>query len=217
MTSSDGGAAAMPWEPPALAPTQPQPRQSSAAPAADTSAAELARLRDEAREAGYAEGLAAGRARVEAMTQELGQLVEALAHPFRNSDTALVRSLVDLVEHVVRAVLQRELQAGLDLEPVLRDALAALDESAERIELLVNPADKAQLDSIGADLEASVIADPAVEPGGLVLRSGPGIVDATLEARLAEAMVSLRDSAGVPGAEDTGNAGADYTYDPRRC
>lgn len=214
MTLSDGGAASMPWEPPALAPAQPRP--ASATAAADTGAAELARLREEAREAGYAEGLAAGRARAEQHAQELGQLVEALAHPFRASDAMLVRSLVDLVEHVVRAVLQRELQAGLDLEPVLRDALAALDDSAERIELLVNPADKAQLDAIGAGLEASVIADSAVEPGGFVLRSGPGIVDATLEARLAEAMASLRDDAGVPGAGDGDGDRAGTGHDPRR-
>lgn len=199
MTSSDAGTASL-WEPPALA----QPRPSSAPPPADTGAAELERLRKEAREAGYAEGLAAGRARVEESAQELGQLVEALARPFRATDAALLRSLVDLVEQVVRAVLQRELEAGLDLEPVLRDALAALDESAERVEILVSPADKAQLEAIGTGLEASVIADPAVERGGLVLRSGPGTVDATLEARLAETMASLRDAAGVPAAGDPG-------------
>ena len=214
MTSSDGDAVSMPWEPPALAPAQ--PRQASALPAAEASAAELARLREEAREAGYAEGLAAGRARVEASAQELSQLVEALAHPFRSSDAALLRSLVDLVEHVVRAVLQRELRAGIDLEPVLRDALAALDESTERVEILVNPADRAQLDGIGTALEASVIADPAVERGGLILRSGPGTVDATLDARLAEAMASLRDAAGVPGAGDPEGDGAGNADDPRR-
>jgi hypothetical protein len=41
-----------------------------------------------------------------------------------------------------------------------------------------------------------------VERGGLVLRSGPSTVDATLEARLAEAMATLRDAAGVPAAGD---------------
>jgi len=211
MTSSDGGAVSAPWQPPALAPSRPR----SAEPAVGNDAAELERLRQEARDAGYAEGLAAGRSRIEASAQELAQLVDALAHPFRASDAALLRSLVDLVECVVRAVLQRELEAGLDLEPVLRDALAALDESAAPVEIAVSPADKAQLDAIGTGFEASVIADPSVERGGLVLRSGSSTVDATLEARLAEAMASLRDAAGLPGTSDSGTRIEGDPDDPR--
>lgn len=171
--------------------------------AANRTGEELERLRREAREAGYADGIEAGRAAVDENARALSQLVEALTQPFRTSEAALLRSLVDLVERVAQAVLQRELQSGGDLEPVLRDALAALDDDAGHVELLLNPADVALLESADTGFTMNLIPDPSLTRGGLLLRSGASTVDSTLEARLEEAMASLRDDAGVPGASAT--------------
>ena len=193
MILSDAREAACGWEPPALAPRR--------APAAGSPEQEAERLRREAYEAGYAEGLAAGRARAESIVGELSALLGALATPFRATDATLLRELVALVERTTRAVLGRELEAGAyDLEALLSEALAVLGTVTVPVELTLHPVDAALCREHALQLEGSVELreDSTLQRGGLRLRAGHRIVDASTERRLDEVLAKLRDGAGVP-------------------
>jgi flagellar assembly protein FliH len=195
MTSSEDRAAAR-WEPPALAQVTNAPA-AGRPPAADE---DLEQLRQQARDAGFAEGVAAGRAQMEAAASELSSLLEALAHPFQNTDAALLRTLLELVERAVTAILQGEFESPANLEAVLRDALSVLDDAAADIELQLNPADVPLFEAVALPANIRLQADAGVARGGLLLRSGASSVDATVSARLDAVMASLRDHAGVPSS-----------------
>jgi flagellar assembly protein FliH len=154
-------------------------------------------------DAGYAEGLAAGRAQAESIAAEMRALLDAMAGPFREHDAVLLRDLLVLTERVARAVIGRELDAGIDIEAVLRDALTALGSVTTPVELHLNPADAALCRGIGllSDERLEITEDAAVQRGGLQLRAGNSFVDASVEARINAALSSLRAEAGLPEAD----------------
>jgi flagellar biosynthesis/type III secretory pathway protein FliH len=115
---------------PALAKTAPD--ESAAAP--DPKA-----IRQQAYDKGFAEGLAAGQAQAERVAAEMTALLNAMAMPFRDMDAVLLRELLELTERVVGAVLGREHELGVDLEPILAEALAALGSSSVPVEVLLQP------------------------------------------------------------------------------
>ena len=203
MTLSDAGDSARAWsraEPQRLAsraaaPAAPPP------PAAPVDAgAELEAARRRGYDAGFAEGLAAGRAQAESVAAQMQALLDAMAAPFRDSDAVLLRELLDLTEQVCRAVIGRELRSGVDIEALLREALAALGASAVPVELSLHPDDAALCRDSGVlpDERYQVVETTAVERGGLQLRAGARFVDASVEARIEAALAALRAEAGVP-------------------
>ncbi|MEM9757759.1 MAG: FliH/SctL family protein [Pseudomonadota bacterium] len=206
MTSSDpkGGRAPGPrsgWLPPTLAPN---PSAGAAAKAAEAPVETLAAVRKRAYNEGFAEGLAAGRAQAEAMAAEIGTLLQAMASPFGDADAVLIRELTALVERVSEAVLDRELATGAyDIETLLEQALKVMGRVDLPVQLTVNPADAALCRDLqmpeGQTLE--LVEDASLQRGGLRLKAGSRIVDASVEARLQEVFASLRDGAGLPDPE----------------
>ncbi len=206
MTSSDTEQGSAPgasagWLPPTLAPGG----ASAADRAAEAPVENPDAVRERAYNEGFAEGLAAGRAQGEAIAAEMGTLLQAMATPFRDADAVLIRELTALVERVSEAVLGRELTAGAyDLESLLHSALKVLGSVDLPVQLTVNPADAALCQGLqlpeGQVLE--IIEDPTLHRGGLRLKSGSRIVDASVEARLQEVFASLREGAGLPDPEE---------------
>lgn len=183
------------WSPPALQDLSPRAQGARPAPAVDEAAE-----RQKGFDTGYAEGLAAGRAQAESIAAEMRALLDAMAAPFREHDAVLLRDLLMLTERVARAVIGRELDAGIDIEAVLRDALTALGSVATPVELHLNPIDAALCRGIGllSDERLEITEDAAVQRGGLQLRAGNSFVDASVEARIDAALSSLRAEAGLP-------------------
>jgi flagellar assembly protein FliH len=162
-------------------------------------------VRKRAHEQGYAEGLAAGRAQAEAIVAEMNTLLAAMAAPFHEAEAGLVRDLVALVERVLRQVLGRELEAGrYDLEGTLAAALRTLGSVHVPVELRLHPRDAALCREHGmaSEPEITVQDDPTLTRGGVRLKAGARLVDASMEARLAEVLSALREEAGIPDPEE---------------
>jgi flagellar assembly protein FliH len=159
--------------------------------------------RQQGYDAGYAQGLAAGRAQAERVAGEMSALLGAMSAPFRDSDAVLLRELLSLTERVAQAVVRRELEAGVDIEAVLADALAALGAVAVPVQLTLHPADAALCRDLGLmpDERFTVLEDSNVHRGGLHLRAGNSFVDASVESRLEAALADLREAAGLPEDE----------------
>jgi flagellar biosynthesis/type III secretory pathway protein FliH len=158
--------------------------------------AEADRIRNEARQEGYAEGLVAGRAELRATAEPV---VDALSHAIEELRALQLRA-ADLVEReaVVLAVevAEKVVAGALEVEPervldVVRGALRALVER-ERVVIQVNPEDmeivREGLDelrgSLGGMEHVDVQEERRVPRGGAVVRTTVGEIDARIRTKL---------------------------------
>lgn len=188
-------------------PAQPSARPGSA-PAVGTDAESAARfeqrLRDEtdrARRAGYQEGLGVGRkealAEMDGLMRQLAHSIEAVAGLKPRLRQEAEREVVQLSLGIARRVLRREVQ--VDREAVLGLVKAAFENTSAREVTLVrvHPAHSAKvaeyLRGIGAPEAIEVKPDAALEMGAVVVETGRGTVDASLETQLEEISNGLVD------------------------
>jgi len=174
------------------------PSLTVAAPAAvpDFAAIEAA-ARERGYADGYANGLARGRASSEAVAEQILQLWQNMATPFREQDAGLLRELTELVIRVAEQVVRRELElAPADIERTLQEALAVLETYERRLEIHVNPEDHALFTGIlngkHGELEVQLIEDPYQLRGGCRIKTETAFVDASSERRLSDVLDALR-------------------------
>ena len=164
--------------------------------------AEAHDARRDAEEAGYADGYAAGLAAVEAAHQQqladfadtsrsaLDALVQAVGD-LRARDAAGLVHIADqtaaLALDIARSILQREIDTATDpgRDAIARAMTLVPEEGPATVRL--HPDDRArlgQIDDLLPDRDISIIADPAVEPGGCVVQVEATRVDAQLSTAL---------------------------------
>ncbi|MHB1123399.1 MAG: flagellar assembly protein FliH [Ramlibacter sp.] len=189
----------------------PRPRE----PAPDP--AELERLRQQAREAGiaegrraglaqgheqgYAAGLAAGKAAMEQQAAQLLATAASLPAALRRAEQDLAGAVVALALDLARHVVQRSLQAQPQLlVPLVQDLLRREPALQGEPRLLLHPLDAELVAGVlGAELQAAgwqVLPDDNVTRGGCLVKAGSGAHDATLETRWSRLSAAL--AAGTP-------------------
>ncbi|MFO7189167.1 MAG: flagellar assembly protein FliH [Pseudomonadota bacterium] len=158
--------------------------------------AELERLRAEAREAGYADGLREGRAQA---AQEVARLARAVAqaeHLVGQEAEQFAGEVLDLALELARQMVRTELKVRREtLLAVVREALGCLPHGSAGVQLLMNPAD---IDLVrahaGDELQANavrLVEDHRIEPGGCRIVSPVCEVDATLATRWKRLVATL--------------------------
>ncbi|RDS82084.1 flagellar assembly protein FliH [Dyella monticola] len=176
------------WEPPSVGAeaTAPEPAQ----PPGPT-VYELEEIERQAREEGYAAGLAEGRAAAKKELEErlarLDAICTAAARPLGAMDETVERELALLATVIARRVITRELQLDPSLiERAVREAAAALPSATRELRVWVNPADMDLLHELGAaEPHWRFGADPALKRGDCVLESARSRLDARVTTRLA--------------------------------
>lgn len=168
---------------------------------------------DQGRAEGLEQGIAEGRARAEEETAALVARATSLAENagidrrelLRNAEAEVVRLAIE----IARKVIARELT--VDPDSIARIAEAALQHVAidGLVKLRVHPDDhealaaywlRAHGESEG-DRSFDVVADPAVAPGGVVIDTRAGTVDAQIETQLEEISQKIfGEQTTVPGA-----------------
>lgn len=160
---------------------------------------EADQLRNHARAAGFSEGIAAGRAEaVQSLQPAAAALAEALAGVRELQSRAAdaierdaVALAVQLAEKVIAGAIEVEPERVLD---VVRGALRAIVER-DRVVILVNPGDldlvRGSVDQLAASLggieQLEVQEERRVAPGGAMLRTPVGEVDARIQTKLEQA------------------------------
>ena len=179
------------WEPPivgAVPATEPDPEP--AAPPGPT-IFELEEIERQAREEGYAAGLAEGRAAAKQELDErlarLDAICGAAARPLIQFDDATERELALLATVIAQRVVGRELQLDPSLiELTVRQAAAALPSATRELRVWVNPGDLDLLHQLGAaETHWRFGANPALNRGDCVLESERSRLDARVSTRLA--------------------------------
>ncbi|MBD9438856.1 flagellar assembly protein FliH [Pseudomonas sp. PDM04] len=126
----------------------------------------------------------------------LEQLMVNLFEPIAEQDTQIEKSLVDLVQHITRQVIQRELAIdSTQIEHVMRDALKLLPLGVGNVRLYINPQDFEQVKALRERHEETwrIVEDEALLPGGCRVETEHSRIDATVETRVARVMDKLFD------------------------
>jgi len=186
---------------------------------------ELEAIRQDA----YNEGLSAGerdgfhagqlKAKQEADTalhaklMHLEQLMTHLLEPIAEQDQQLEQSLITLVSHVARQVVQRELLSdSSQIRHVLREALKLLPMGAGNVRIHINPQDFELVKALRERHEETwrILEDEALQPGGCRVETEHSQIDASIETRLALALKQLFDQ---QREQVTNPPGADVAVD----
>ena len=169
---------------------------------------ELESIRQEAYNEGFAVGEKEGfhsttlKVRQEAeqaLAPKLAGLEQLMAHlfePIAGQDTQIEKSLVELVQHITRQVIQRELAIdSTQIEHVMREALKLLPLGVGNVRLYINPQDFAQVKALRERHEETwrIVEDESLLPGGCRVETEHSRIDATVETRIARVMDKLFD------------------------
>src|SRR5471030_2019480 len=126
----------------------------------------------------------------------LEQLISNLFEPIAEQDTQIEKSLVDLVQHITKQVIQRELAIdSTHIEHVMREALKLLPLGVGNVRLYINPQDFEQVKALRERHEETwrIVEDEALLPGGCRVETEHSRIDATVETRVAQVMAKLFD------------------------
>ncbi|MDH7497013.1 MAG: FliH/SctL family protein [Syntrophomonadaceae bacterium] len=169
--------------------------------------AEVERVRAEAREAGYRQGLQAVHKELEERRKRALAECERLVHEARLQHEAIVRAAEKDIIRLAVAVAAKLVEREIEQDPAIvaglvQSALSLLGDSGS-VRLLVNPRDYERLvqeqgslvrPGQGVDL-VSIQAHASISPGGFLLESDVGSVDAQLETRLRNLEEALCEAA----------------------
>lgn len=126
----------------------------------------------------------------------LEQLMGHLFEPIAEQDSQIEKSLVDLVQHITKQVIQRELAIdSTQIESVMREALKLLPLGVGNVRLYINPQDFEQVKALRERHEETwrIVEDEALLPGGCRVETEHSRIDATVETRVARIMDKLFD------------------------
>ncbi len=187
--------------PPALANVRARPNDAAAeedrARAEERFRAEAEQIRRRAFEEGKAAGRQEARAELEGLMRQLTQSIEMLAGMKPRLRQEAERDVVSLSLSIARRILRREMQ--VDREAVLGLVKAAFEQTSLR-EVTVVRAHSSHADQIrgylaglGAPQSIEVRVDASLEPGGVIVETTRGALDASLETQLDEIGHGLTD------------------------
>jgi flagellar assembly protein FliH len=153
-------------------------------------------VKDEARQRGYEDGLAAGKAEAQVRVARLDALAVAATHPFHGLEQAVEDEIVGLAIALASHLVRREIEHDpAVLHAAVADCLAVLGTQVRDVTLYFHPDDaslvRAHLPA-GAEQRYKVAADVALARGDLRLASASSLVDGTIAARCAEIVASAR-------------------------
>ena len=126
----------------------------------------------------------------------LERLMGNLFDPIAEQDTQLEKSMVGLVQHIARQVIQRELVLdSSQIESVMREALKLLPLGVGNVRLYINPQDFEQVKALRERHEETwrIVEDAALLPGGCRVETEHSRIDATVETRISQIMAKLMD------------------------
>jgi flagellar assembly protein FliH len=179
------------WEPPVVGATPAAETVHEPAAPPGPTVYELEEIERQAREEGYAAGLAEGRNAAKKELDErlarLDALCTAAARPLMQLDDATERELALLATVIAQRVVGRELRLDPSLiELTVREAAAALPAATRELRVWVNPGDLDLLRELGAaEPHWRFGANPALSRGDCVLESERSRLDARVSTRLA--------------------------------
>lgn len=152
------------------------------------------RERAAAQAQGYAAGMAAARAEFARAAAPLGALIAQAVHDHATARDALDHEVVDLALALAGAIVRDEVTRDpARIVAMARVAMGELAQASQMVTLRVHPAAVSALEvhvpllGVHDGITVRVMPDPSLGAGDLLVESGPGRVDARVDACLARA------------------------------
>ncbi|MVW76261.1 flagellar assembly protein FliH [Pseudomonas xionganensis] len=124
----------------------------------------------------------------------LETLMQQLFEPIAEQDQQLESAMVNLLSHMVRQVIQRELAMdSSQIRQVLSEALKLLPMGTENVRIHLNPQDFELIKALRERHEESwrILEDESLLPGGCRVETELSRIDATVETRMHQAIKQL--------------------------
>ena len=155
---------------------------------------------DEARQRGFEEGLAAGKAELTSRIARLTSLGQAFTQPFQALEQAVEDEIVALAVQLACHLVRREIEHDpVVLQGAIHDCLAVLAPGVRDVTLYLNTEDAAlfrgQLPQ-QAELKFKLAIDATLARGDLRVASGSSLVNGSLAVRCAEIIAATRTRVG---------------------
>lgn len=139
----------------------------------------------------------------------LEALMQQLFEPIAEQDQQLESAMVNLLSHMVRQVIQRELAMdSSQIRQVLSEALKLLPMGTANVRIHLNPQDFELIKALRERHEESwrILEDESLLPGGCRVETELSRIDATVETRMHQAIKQLfeqqREQLAHPPAAD---------------
>lgn len=177
------------WLPPEVG--EPVAVEPTPEPVQQPTVRDLESIEQQARDEGYAAGLAQGMAEAQHLLQErmqrLDALLESAARPLRSMDDLVELELARLAMTVARQVVAHELRTAPDLVvDAVRQAALALPSASGNLRVRLHPDDLALLRSLEmVESHWQLLPDNSLQRGDCLLESERSRLDARVETRLA--------------------------------
>ncbi len=164
----------------------------------------LLKAREEAFEIGRAEGLEAGRVEVEQQLARVADLLEQVDGARKELMARSVEDLAAIVMHVSQAIVGRELAVDSDGVETLVKSIFEDVRSDDEVIVRVSEEDSwmmreaypALLEMVGRDGEVRILVDPTLKPGGAIVETSHGTIDASISAQFASFAAEIEAWAG---------------------
>lgn len=162
--------------------------------------ADAARVLEQAREQGFAqghqEGIMAGRETLKQQAELLQNVLAAVAQPVQQLEREFEDELLTLITAIARQLVRRELhQDPSHIISIIREGLAALPAGAAHIRVRLHPADADVVRELLQPDEGGrawdIEADPVMERGGCRIVSETAQIDGRLETRLTRLIAGM--------------------------
>jgi flagellar assembly protein FliH len=157
---------------------------------------------EEAKKAGYAEGLKNGLQEMQVKANQLQAVFNFLKNPIEEMDLQVEYQLAELSMAIAKQLLRKE--SSVDekhISTLIHESLEFLPVKAKNISVRLNPADILLLNKADIDTNEqswTCISDAGVTAGGCVIESDTSHVDASMERRVEQLVeqLGLKTSAG---------------------
>ncbi|WP_165787124.1 FliH/SctL family protein [Pseudohalioglobus lutimaris] len=149
-------------------------------------------------EQGREEGLASGKAEVEAMAGDMAVMLEQLVNPFRAMDGVIAHELTRMAILLSEQIIRRELSISSELiTDVVAEAVATLYKLEGEVVVFLNPRDATLVrELVPEPLEGKtwvIVEDDAMSPGGCQVKTPTSFVDASVEKQMELVFANLLD------------------------
>ena len=150
---------------------------------------------EEAKKAGYAEGLKTGLQEMTLKANQLQAVINFLKNPLEEMDQKVENQLVELSMAIARQLLRKESSVDEQhISTLIHESLEFLPVKARNINVRLNPADILLLNKADIDTNEqswTCISDAGVTAGGCVIESDTSHVDASMEKRVEQLVDQL--------------------------
>jgi len=161
---------------------------------------------EEAKKAGYAEGLKTGLQEMKVKANQLQTVLNFLKNPIEEMDQKVEHQLVELSMTIAKQLLRKESSVDEQhISTLIHESLEFLPVKARNISVRLNPADILLLNKADIDTNEqswTCVSDTGVTAGGCVIESDTSHVDASMEKRVEQ----LVDQLGLKTSEGDADA-----------